>query len=66
MMLAYWDQYDGAVCLASQKVQDSSRTQTSNNVYNSIYYSFIKTIKKRLLEDLDIRFTAFEANFPIK
>jgi hypothetical protein len=29
-------------------------------MYNSIYYSFIKMIKKRLLEDLDIRFTAFE------
>jgi adenosine deaminase/adenosine deaminase CECR1 len=54
--------------LLAKRYKTVSYANIKQYVYNSIYYSFIKdeSIKKRLLEDLDIRFTAFEANFPIK
>lgn len=37
-------------------------------VYNSINYSFIKDpkVKQQLLKNLDLRFSKFEANFPLK
>jgi hypothetical protein len=54
--------------LLATRYKNVSYANIKQYVYNSIYYSFIKdeSIKKRLLEDLDLRFTAFEANFPIK
>lgn len=54
--------------LLAKRYKNVSYANIKQYVYNSIYYSFIKdeTVKKQLLEDLDLRFNAFEANFPIK
>jgi len=54
--------------LLAKRYKNVSYANIKQYVYNSIYYSFIKeeTVKKKLLEDLDLRFKAFEANFPIK
>jgi hypothetical protein len=54
--------------LLAKRYKSVSYANIKQYVYNSIYYSFIKdeSVKKKLLEDLDLRFTAFEANFPIK
>jgi hypothetical protein len=54
--------------LLAKRYKSVSYANIKQYVYNSIYYSFIKdeSVKKKLLEDLDVRFTAFEANFPIK
>ena len=54
--------------LLAKRYKDVSYTDIKQFVYNSINYSFIKeaSVKKQLLKDLDIRFKAFEANFPMK
>jgi adenosine deaminase/adenosine deaminase CECR1 len=54
--------------LLAKRYKNVSYANIKQYVYNSIYYSFIKdeAVKKQLLADLDLRFTAFEANFPIK
>jgi hypothetical protein len=54
--------------LLAKRYKNVSYANIKQYVYNSIFYSFIKdeSVKKQLLEDLDIRFKDFEANFPIK
>ncbi|RKS13831.1 adenosine deaminase [Flavobacterium sp. 120] len=54
--------------LLAKRYKDVSYTDIKQFVYNSINYSFIKeaSVKKQLLKDLDSRFKAFEANFPMK
>jgi adenosine deaminase len=54
--------------LLAKRYKDVSYTDIKQYVYNSINYSFIKeaSVKKQLLKDLDNRFKAFEANFPMK
>ncbi|MDI6032904.1 adenosine deaminase [Flavobacterium sp. LB2P84] len=54
--------------LLAKRYKDVSYTDIKQLVYNSINYSFIKetSVKKQLLKDLDSRFKAFEANFPMK
>lgn len=54
--------------LLTKRYKDVSYTDIKQYVYNSINYSFIKeaSVKKQLLKDLDNRFKAFEANFPMK
>ncbi|SDX21420.1 amidohydrolase family protein [Flavobacterium degerlachei] len=54
--------------LLAKRYKNVSYANIKKYVYNSIFYSFIKdeAVKKQLLVDLDLRFTAFEANFPIK
>lgn len=54
--------------LLAKRYKDVSYSHIKQYVYNSIQYSFIKeaSVKKQLLNDLDARFTAFEATFPLK
>jgi hypothetical protein len=54
--------------LLAKRYKNVSYANIKQYVCNSIYYSFIKdeSVKKQLLEDLDLRFKAFEAKFPIK
>ena len=54
--------------LLAKRYKNVSYTDIKQYVYNSINYSFIKeaVVKKQLLKDLDSRFKAFEANFPMK
>ncbi|MGO4817775.1 adenosine deaminase [Flavobacterium sp. W22_SRS_FP1] len=54
--------------LLAKRYKNVSYANIKQYVYDSIYYSFIKdeSVKKQLLEDLDLRFKAFEAKFPIK
>jgi hypothetical protein len=54
--------------LLAKRYKNVSYANIKQYVYNSIYYSFIKdeSLKKQLLEDLELRFKAFEANFPLK
>ncbi len=53
--------------LLAKRYKDISYSDIKQFVYNSINYSFIKetAVKKQLVNDLDIRFKIFEANFPI-
>jgi adenosine deaminase/adenosine deaminase CECR1 len=52
--------------LLAKRYKTVSYTDIKQFVYNSIYYSFIQdpAVKKQLVQDLDNRFKAFEANFP--
>lgn len=54
--------------LLAKHYKDISYSDIKQFVYNSINYSFIKdeAVKERLIEDLDIRFQNFEANFESK
>jgi hypothetical protein len=54
--------------LLAKRYKNVSYANIKQYVHNSIYYSFIKSesLKKQLLEDLELRFKAFEANFPLK
>ncbi|WP_426063757.1 adenosine deaminase [Flavobacterium sp. DSP2-3-1] len=54
--------------LLAKRYKNVSYTDIKQYVYNSINYSFIKenVVKKQLIKDLDSRFKAFEANFPLK
>lgn len=54
--------------LLAKRYKDISYSDIKQFVYNSINYSFIKeeTVKESLVEDLDIRFQNFEANFETK
>lgn len=54
--------------LLAKRYKDISYSDIKQFVYNSINYSFIKdeAVKERLIEDLDIRFQNFEANFESK
>tara|TARA_R110000868_G_scaffold132527_1_gene343671 strand:- start:403 stop:1785 length:1383 start_codon:yes stop_codon:yes gene_type:complete len=54
--------------LLAKRYKDVSYSNIKQYVYNSIFYSFIKdeAVKKKLEEDLDLRFKTFEANFPAK
>lgn len=54
--------------LLAKRYKDVTYADIKNYVYNSINYSFIKdkSVKKKLLKDLDNRFKTFEANFPLK
>lgn len=54
--------------LLAKRYKNISYADIKQFVYNSINYSFIKEdkVKKKLLEDLAVRFKTFEAKFPIK
>ncbi|MFQ3173344.1 MAG: hypothetical protein ACI8W0_000434 [Flavobacterium sp.] len=54
--------------LLATRYKNVSYANIKQYVYNSIYYSFIKdeSLKKQLLQDLELRFKAFEANFPLQ
>lgn len=54
--------------LLAKRYKDISYSEIKQFVYNSINYSFIKeeAVKESLVEDLDIRFQNFEANFEAK
>jgi adenosine deaminase/adenosine deaminase CECR1 len=54
--------------LLAKRYKDISYSDIKQFVYNSINYSFIKeeAVKESLVEDLDIRFQNFEANFETK
>ena len=54
--------------LLAKRYKDISYKDIKQYVYNSIQYSFIKevSVKKQLLNDLESRFKAFEATFPLK
>lgn len=54
--------------LLAKRYKKVSYANIKQYVHNSIYFSFIKSesLKKQLLEDLELRFKAFEANFPLK
>lgn len=54
--------------LLAKRYKNVSYANIKQYVHNSIYFSFIKSesLKKQLLEDLELRFKAFEANFPLK
>lgn len=54
--------------LLAKRYKDISYSDIKQFVYNSINYSFIKeeAVKESLVEDLDIRFQNFEANFVAK
>ena len=53
--------------LLAKRYKTISYSDIKQFVYNSINYSFIQdaTVKKQLVQDLDNRFKAFEANFPM-
>ena len=54
--------------LLAKRYKDVSYATIKQYVYNSLYYSFIKDegVKKKLIENLALRFKNFEANFPLK
>lgn len=54
--------------LLAKRYKEVSYANIKQYVYNSIFYSFIKdeAVKKKLQEDLELRFKNFEANFPAK
>jgi adenosine deaminase/adenosine deaminase CECR1 len=54
--------------LLAKRYKDISYSDIKQFVYNSINYSFIKeeSVKESLVDDLDIRFQNFEANFEAK
>lgn len=54
--------------LLARRYKDVTYANIKQYVYNSLYFSFIKdeAVKKKLQEDLDLRFKNFEANFPLK
>lgn len=54
--------------LLAKRYKDVSYATIKQYVYNSLYYSFIKdeAVKEKLIENLDLQFKNFEANFPLK
>jgi adenosine deaminase/adenosine deaminase CECR1 len=54
--------------LLAKRYPEVTYADIKQYVYNSIQFSFIKNakVKQQLLKDLDQRFSAFEANFPLK
>lgn len=54
--------------LLAKRYKDVSYATIKQYVYNSLYFSFIKdeAVKKKLIENLDLQFKNFEANFPLK
>jgi adenosine deaminase/adenosine deaminase CECR1 len=54
--------------LLAKRYKEISYAAIKQYVYNSLNYSFIQDekVKRQLIKDLDARFTAFEANFPLK